>query len=78
MPRWQSGGALEWRDNAPDYMGLSKQLVTQPTHGNNYRLLETLVETLIGRAEQGVANTTFERQNAHRGKLNQLYQMRLR
>ena len=49
--------------------------MAQPTHGNNYRLLEALVETLIGRAEQGVAQNTFERQDAHRTKLNRLHQM---
>jgi hypothetical protein len=68
---------LEWADDAPDYMGLSRRLVTQPTHANNYRLLETLVETLVGRAEEGVAHNTFERRDAHRTKLNQLSEMRV-
>ena len=38
---------LELESDRPAYMGISRNLLTMPEHGNNRRLLEALVPSLV-------------------------------
>jgi hypothetical protein len=66
---------LDWAGDGPAYMQLARQLIAQPDHGNNHRLLEALVDTLVSRSRRGVANNSFERQEHHRRMLQRLEEL---
>lgn len=56
----------------PEYMGFSRRLVIQVEIGNNRRLLEALVPSLINRAREGAAQSKWDAQEFHRGMVNSL------
>ena len=58
--------------NRPAHMSISKNLLTHPEHGNNRRLLEALVPSLVSRSRGRMAHTSFERQEHHRNMVNRL------
>jgi hypothetical protein len=63
---------VELESNRPSHMSLSRNLLTLPEHGNNRRLLEALVPSLVSRARERMAHTSYERQEHHRDMVNRL------
>lgn len=63
---------LEFEGDRPPHLRLARNLLTQPEHGNNRRLLEALVPRLVSRARERMAHTSFERQEYHRDMLGRL------
>jgi len=55
-----------------DYMILAKGLITDIDIGNNRRLLNALVPSLLNRAREGVAATQFQRREFHENILERL------
>ncbi len=54
----------------------SEQLITKIEHDNNRRFLDAVVPSLLGRAQKGAAETTWDKQKFHRtmvGNLEDLY-----
>jgi hypothetical protein len=63
---------LELESDRPAHMGISRNLLTLPEHDNNRRLLEAIVPSLVSRARERMAHTSFERQEHHRDMVNRL------
>ena len=63
---------VEYEGERVAHMGLARKLLTEPEHGNNRRLLAALVPSLISRARERMAHTTFERQEHHRDMVDRL------
>ena len=63
---------VELESDRPSHMSLSRNLLTLPEHGNNRRLLEALVPSLVSRARERMAHTSYERQEHHRDMVNRL------
>jgi hypothetical protein len=64
--------SVDWIDNASGYMRLAKRLILEPEHGNNRRLMEALVPSLMARAREQQARTSYERQDHHRSMVERL------
>ena len=56
----------------PAWIKLARNLIEKIGHGNNRRFLETLMPSLVGRASQGVARSSYERQDYHREMLDKI------
>jgi hypothetical protein len=63
---------LDLDTNRPAHMSISRNLLTLPEHGNNWRLLEALVPSLVSRARERTAHTSYERQDHHRDMAKRL------
>ncbi|SFK27718.1 hypothetical protein SAMN04488082_11914 [Desulfomicrobium apsheronum] len=58
---------LEWdhfRDE-PAHIAIAKRLIIQIEHGNNRKILETLLPSLFVRCSEMIAATSWERRNFH-------------
>lgn len=55
-----------------DYMALAKRLIAEIDIGNNRRLLNALVPSLLNRAREGVATTEWQRRQFHEGMAERL------
>ena len=58
-----------------DYFKTSKKLLLESEIGNNRRLLDTLLPSLLTRCESGIANTTWERRDFHTGMRPRLVEL---
>jgi hypothetical protein len=68
---------IEWdhQRNKPAYLRIARRFITEPEQGNNRRILDSLIPSLLVRCSEMVAKTSFERQNYHiemEGRLNKL------
>jgi hypothetical protein len=55
-----------------NYIGLARMLVMQSEHGNNRRLLDSLISTTKARCLDRVASTSFERRDYHQAQLERI------
>jgi len=55
-----------------NYIALATMLVVQAEHGNNRRLLDSLIETTKSRCLDRVARTSFERRDYHQNQLERI------
>ena len=54
------------------YIALAKRLIAEVDIGNNRRLLNALVPSLLNRASEGIATTDWERRGFHEGMVERL------
>ena len=55
-----------------NYIALATHLIVQSEHGNNRRLLESLISTTKARCLDRVASTSFERREYHQNQLERI------
>jgi hypothetical protein len=57
---------VPYRNDKPNYLQLSRNLLTTPEHGSNRDLINAIVPLILSRNEERCAHTTFERQDFHK------------
>ncbi len=64
--------APEYRTGLINYIALARKLVVEIEHGNNWRLLETIISTTKTRCLDRIAHTKFERREYHEAMLERI------
>jgi hypothetical protein len=66
----------DFPEGKPHYFDLAKRLLTQMEHANNRRTLDAILQMVLLRCSEGMAKTTFERQDFHREMERRLQSLR--
>jgi len=53
-------------ESEPKWLSIARELITKLEHGNSRRLLDSLLDFADSRNTDGIAHTSFERQDFHR------------
>ena len=56
---------VEFNDSQIAYLRTARKLITQIEHGNNRKLLQSLIPSLLSRCRNGIATTSWEAKTYH-------------
>ncbi len=66
---------LDYEDNKPSYMRLSRELIVGIGDSSKRRFLKTLVQSLLTRAREGAGKSKWDRQEYHRSMVDNITEM---
>lgn len=66
---------LDYEDNKPSYMRLSRELIVGIGDSSKRRFLKTLVQSLLTRAREGAGKSKWDRQEYHRSMVDNITAM---